>query len=101
MSAQGTVQTVHRAQAPRVPRRGEHQSVVPVSAQPSLPKPSHGRRRPRRQKLHRGQYPNVFGILHARRTQIEDAKMIVNENAEDVCTATTFISPICVKPIEM
>lgn len=68
MPTQRTVQAVYGAQTPGVPGRGQHQSVVPVSAQPSLSQPSHGRRCAGRQELHRGQHPDVFRVLHAGRT---------------------------------
>lgn len=45
MSTQGTMQIVHRTKATRVPRRGEHEPAVSVSAKSPLPKPSYGRRR--------------------------------------------------------
>lgn len=81
MPTQGTLQTVYGAETPGVPGRGEHQSTVPVSAEPSLSQSSHGRRSVGRQELHRGQYPHVFGLLHAGRSQnhkdAEKAKMII------------------------
>lgn len=67
LPAQATLQTVHSAQATRVPGWSEHQFAVPVSQGSSLSQSSYAIGCHCWREFSGGQYTDLFGLLHGQR----------------------------------
>lgn len=66
MSAKRAMQALHGAQTAGTARGSQHEYTMSVSACASLSATPHGPRRPLREILRRGSYPNVQRILYAK-----------------------------------